>query len=82
MELSGIFGNQARNFFQLTTRVIAANLTLGSKAEKKTSFKEPLNFLISSLGGDISNITCSGNTVKNDSISGKRENNIFKQVRL
>ena len=45
-------------------------MTIVSKAGKKTNFKEPLNILISSLGGDTSNLTCAGSSVENDAVSG------------
>ena len=72
-ELGVLFGNQARNFFQISSRALAASLSIGSKNNKKTSFKEPFSILVNTLGGDFTNLTCSGKSVRNDSTVGMRK---------
>ncbi|XP_023326707.1 uncharacterized protein LOC111700118 [Eurytemora carolleeae] len=68
-ELSGIFGNQARNFYQIAGRALSANSIIESKNGKKTNFKDSYAILLSSVGGNPKNVTCAGTTVKNDSVS-------------
>lgn len=68
-----LFGNQARNFFQISSRALAASLAISSKNKKKTSFKDPFGILVNTLGGDFTNLTCSGKSIRNDSAVGKRK---------
>ena len=55
----------------IANRAILANNVKRLKNGKSDNFKIPFNSLINSLGGNSSNLTCSGETVPdNDPIRG------------
>ena len=69
--MAAILGNQVRNLFMIANRAILANNVKRLKNGKSNEFMIPLDRLINSLGGNSSNLTCSGQTVPdNDPIRG------------
>lgn len=58
--LSGVFGNQARNVFRQASRTATFSNQKNSKKGKKDDFNSPAAIVLSAVGGDASNPTCAG----------------------
>jgi len=61
----GYLENQATNFINQFKRIQSFNKTINGKLEKKDVFANVTSLLLSSLGGDASNISC-GDSGSND----------------